>query len=98
MDKRITLTTVFSGPIKGMKRVIKEFLQDQSIGCILQTTMVSNGQESSRMTLLVMEGESKLIYETRDLLVLQLVARFEGIKQGEATGWKKNHRNLSFPK
>lgn len=77
---RITLTTVMTGPIEGLKRVVKEFLAENNIGCVLQTTMIENGNSVSRLTLLIMEGEKEMLVETRDLLVLKLDSTFNGIK------------------
>jgi hypothetical protein len=73
---RITLTTVMTGPIAGLKTVIKEFLAANDVGCALQTTI----RGTSRFTLLIMEGEKDRLYETRDLLVLELNVQFPGIK------------------
>ncbi|KAJ2998572.1 hypothetical protein HDV02_004387 [Globomyces sp. JEL0801] len=86
---RITLTTVMTGPIAGLKTVIKDFLAAHDVGCILQTTMVEVGNTTSRLTLLMMEGETETLFQTRDLLVLKLDAQFPGIKydtwdQGES--------------
>ena len=93
MESRITLTTVFTGPIKGMKRLIKEFLKGRSTGCVLQTTMIQTGQEIGRMTLLIIEGEEQALYETRDILILHLTEQFPEIQYSE---WKKDKSNQTL--
>ena len=86
---RIILTTLFTGPIKGLKRVIREFLSTRCVGCILQTTMMG----PARMTLLIIEGEEKNLYSIRDELVEVLEAKFPGIKYTE---WERNPSNYPF--
>jgi hypothetical protein len=87
---RITLTNVMTGPIAGLKTVVKEFLAANDVGCILQTTMI----ESSRCTVLVMEGEKNTLIETRDLLVLKLNCSFVGIKYDV---WKQEDSEEPWP-
>jgi hypothetical protein len=69
-----------TGPIEGLKRVIKDFLGANDIGCILQTIIIEVGDSTSRLTMLTMEGEKEKLIETRDLLVLELNVKFAGIK------------------
>jgi hypothetical protein len=76
----IILTTVMTGPTEGLKRVIKEFLAANDIGCILVTTKIEVGDRISRLTTLAMEGEKEKLIETRDLLVLELNVKFAGIE------------------
>ena len=95
LETRITLTTVFTGPIKGLKRVIREFLSARNVGCILQTTMLENDLGPARMTLLVIEGEKENLYLIRDELVAALEAKFPGIKYTE---WELNPSNYPFKK
>lgn len=68
-----------TGPIPGLKTVIKEFLAANDVGCLLQTTMIEVGNTTSRLTLLIMEGEKDKLFQTRDLLVLELNGQFPGI-------------------
>ena len=91
---RITLTTVITGPIKGLKRVIKEFLAENEIGFILQTTTVDVGDSTSRLTVLAMEGEKEKLIETRDLLILDLNVKFAGIKYDV---WEQNESDKPWP-
>ena len=83
-----------SGPIEGLKRVIKEFLAANDIGCILQTTMIDVGNITSRLTMLTMEGEKEKLIETRDLLVLELNVKFAGIKYDT---WDQNESDNPWP-
>jgi hypothetical protein len=91
---RITLTTVMTGPIKGLKSVIKEFLAENDIGCILQTTKIEVNESTSRLIMLAMEGEKEKLIETRDLLVLELNVKFAGIKYDV---WEQNESDKPWP-
>ena len=91
---RITLTTVITGPIVGLKRVIKEFLAANDVGCILQTTLTEAGNTTSRLTVLIMEGEKDSLFQTRDLMVLELNAQFPGIKYNT---WDKEESDKPWP-
>jgi hypothetical protein len=91
---RMTLTTVMTGPITGLKTVIKEFLAASDVGCILQTTMIEVGDSTSRLTMLTMEGEEEKLIEARDLLVLELDVKFPGIKYDD---WDQNKSDKPWP-
>ena len=69
-----------TGSIAGLKRVIKEVLAANGVGCLLQTTMIEFGNIISRLTVLIMEGDKEIIFEARDILVLELNVQFSGIK------------------
>jgi hypothetical protein len=91
---RITLTTVITGPIAGFKTVIKQFLTANDVGCVLQTTMIEVGNTTSRLTLLIMEGEKDKLFQTRDLLVLELNGQFPGIKYDT---WDQEESDQPWP-
>jgi len=83
-----------TGPIAGLKTVIKEFLAANDVGCVLQTTMIEVGNTTSRLTLLIMEGEKDKLFQTRDLLVLELNAQFPGIKYDT---WDQEESDKPWP-
>jgi hypothetical protein len=83
-----------TGPIEGLRRVIKEFLAANDIGCILQTTMIEVGDSTSRLTMLTMEGEKEKLIETRDLLILELNVKFARIKYD---AWDQNQSDKPWP-
>jgi hypothetical protein len=83
-----------TGPITGLKTVIKEFLAANDVACVLQTTMTEVGNTTSRLTLLIMEGEKDKIFQTRDLLVLDLNIKFPGI---EYDTWDQEESDKPWP-
>jgi hypothetical protein len=83
-----------TGPITGLKTVIKEFLTANDVGCILQTTITEGAIPTSRATLLIMEGEKDKLFQTRDLLVLDLSVRFPGI---EYDTWDQEESDKPWP-
>ena len=83
-----------TGPIAGLKTAIKEFLAANDVGCVLQTTMIEVGNTTSRLTLLIMEGEKDKLFQTRDLLVLELNAQFPGIKYDT---WDQEESDKPWP-
>jgi len=87
----ISLSTVFAGEIKGLKKVILGFLNPRGVKCMLQTTMLNDGM---RATFLSMEGEHEALHQTRDLLVLFLNSKFSTIKIDD---WDKHDLTEELP-
>ncbi|KAJ3251979.1 hypothetical protein HK103_001892 [Boothiomyces macroporosus] len=76
---RITLSVVITGQTAGVSDIVKEVLEGSDISCVHQKTWFKKENEYSWLTLLIIEGEKKNIFETRDLLFWEIVDKISPV-------------------
>lgn len=92
MSVRITFETSVSGHFKGLKTELKSFLKARGIGCYIQTAYIPNENET-RITHVLMEGESSTLFVVKEALDSHLKKSFPGIEIAE---WMENESTVSL--
>ena len=82
MSVRITYETSVTGHFKGLKTELKSFLKSRGVGCFIQTAYLPDVNET-RITHLIMEGESATLFVVKEALDKHLRHTYQDIELAE---------------